>query len=246
MTSSMFVVSDVHVALSIECSQQQGPAGSLLIFGSWTPCGQLIWDRWALSICALSQSGSNLKTNEGFMKFLLCWCEGPQQENKWFISSHLTPNISMSAVAQSAYLFTSRESVQWVLQLNGNYWYFDLFSSFSIVQQLLAQFSLTEFDCSLYSGRGARTHKRCWKRKKEDEMFFGSVVAPWNGLSCLQCRPCCSVCDCQAPCHPAIVQARNQHRLPLFYPQICSYRLLCPISLHFVMLVKYSVTSQLW
>lgn len=48
---------------------------------------------------------------------------------------------------------------------------------------------------SLLSARGAKTHKRCWKRKKEDEeMFFGSVVALWSCLSCLRCRSCCSVC----------------------------------------------------
>lgn len=35
-----------------------------------------------------------------------------------------------------------------------------------------------------------------------------------------------------------------QHRFPLFYTQICSYSLFCPVSLHFVMIVKLSVISQ--
>lgn len=82
--------------------------------------------------------------------------------------------------------------------------------------------------------------------KRKMRSFFGSVAALWSCLSCLQRSSSCSVDVCQAPCHPAIVQARNQPRLPLFYTQICSYRLFCPISLHSVMLVKYSVISQLW
>lgn len=132
----------------------------------------------------------------------------------------------------------------------------DLFSSCSIVQPLLAHFApqicaqvvlnVWLFTLELWVpevpkhikdvGRGKRKMRRC---------FFGSIVALWNCLSCLQCRSCCSVCVCQAPCHPAIVQARNQHRPPLFYTQICSYRLLCPISLHFVMFFKNNTVSSL-
>lgn len=59
--------------------------------------------------------------------------------------------------------------------------------------------------------------------KRKMRCFFGSVFTLWNCFSCLHCRSCCSVCLCQASCHPAIVQARNQHILPLFYTQIWSY-----------------------
>lgn len=45
--------------------------------------------------------------------------------------------------------------------------------------------------------RGAKTHKRCWKRKKEDEEMFlaGFFFALWSCFSsCLWSRSCCSVC----------------------------------------------------
>lgn len=57
------------------------------------------------------------------------------------------------------------------------------------------------------AGRGKRKMRRC---------FLAAPPLCESCLSCLRRRSCCSLCVCQAPCHPAIVQARNQHRLPLF------------------------------
>lgn len=63
---------------------------------------------------------------------------------------------------------------------------------------LMAALKLWLFTFELCMPRGAKTHKRCWKRKREDEeMFLAGFLALWSLFSsCLWSRSCCSVSSC--------------------------------------------------
>lgn len=67
------------------------------------------------------------------------------------------------------------------------------------------------FAFGVTSARGAKTHKRRWERKEEDEeMFLGSVCCSVKlPLPVCGVDPAALWVSVRAPCHPAIVQGKK-------------------------------------
>lgn len=106
------------------------------------------------------------------------------------------------------------------------------------------------FAFGVMSARGAKTHKRCWKRKEEDEeMFLGSV--------CCSVKPPLPVCSVdpaalwvsvRAPCHPAIVQGKKSAQtaivlhtdlqLQAVLPNISALCQACKIQCHLLAVIR--------
>lgn len=154
---------------------------------------QVIWV-WGLLTTSLSAFPSMLLCTFSHLCIKKTWVEMPAIPQN--VSMCPTPNICISVVDGNLHLFTFsfanflENCLKFALDLVGNYWYLPLKIHLAHVQRWLAHFIrstrlcswwCSKLDCSLLwvmSARGAKTHKRCWKGKKEDEeMFFGSVAA---------------------------------------------------------------------